>query len=134
VADLELLTAVFHALDSGVVILDGDKRVLDWNEWFSRAAKLDLPSARGKRLDEVFAQARSARLDSTLTAALKSGVSSLLTHSLHHGLFPLQTPAGHELVERAKLRLAGLTFHARHAEFSDCRHCTMTFVPTPTRP
>ncbi len=105
-ADAELLNAIFHALDSGVIILDRGQRVLTWNEWVSRSTGVDLAGAQGRQLVDVFS-VKSARLESAIIQALESGVSSLLTHSLHKGIFPLRTAAGFDLVHDVSVRPLG---------------------------
>ena len=103
----DLLNDAFAALDGGVIVLDGDRRVLIWNEWFSRSSEVDIAAAQGKRLSEVFAFSKITRLESAVEQALRSGVSSLLTHSLHKGLFPLKTASGFPLVHDVSVRPLG---------------------------
>ncbi len=112
-ADIEILDAIFHSLDSGVVVLDGDQRILFWNDWFESSAKSDPMAAQGKRLSEVFPASKSGRLESAITQSLESGVSSLLTHSLHKGLFPLKTAAGFDLVHDVSVRPLGPKSHRK---------------------
>jgi signal transduction histidine kinase/CheY-like chemotaxis protein len=108
IAELNLLESVVNALDSGIVILDTDKRVQTWNDWFSEASKISAQSARGHLLSEVFPTTKSARLNSAIEAAFNSGVSSILTHSLHRTLFPLRTAAGFDMVHDVSVRSIGM--------------------------
>jgi transcriptional regulator with PAS, ATPase and Fis domain len=89
------LKGVFDAIDTGLVVLDEDGRVLGWNVWMAFAAGIAAETALGRRLDELFPGITTPRLSAAVTEALTTGTSSLLTHSLHPGLLPLKTrPAG----------------------------------------
>jgi signal transduction histidine kinase len=98
---------VIGSLDSGIVILDQDKRVRTWNSWFAHASQVPEKAAFKRPLTDVFATAKSARLNSAIDAAIHSGVSSLLTHSLHPQLFPLKTAAGFDMVHDVSVRPLG---------------------------
>lgn len=105
--ETETLGELLDALDSGVIILDSDKHIVSWNEWFSRAAGHTLSEGKDRPLEALFPLAKSLRLQSAIDHALRFGVSSLLTHSLHHGLFPLNTSAGFDLVHDVSVRPLG---------------------------
>jgi PAS domain S-box-containing protein len=103
----DLLGAVFGALDSGLVVLDSDMRVVAWNAWLAAASGIPAHQATGKRLEELFRRAVSRRLASAISDALDSGASSLLTYSLHRAVFPLKTRAGRELIHNVSVRPIG---------------------------
>ncbi len=107
IPDLALANSVIESLDSGIVILDREKRVRDWNRWFAAASKVAADDATGRPLWDVFPQANSPRLKSTIEAAFASGVSSLLMHSLHRSIFPLKTAAGFDMVHDVSVRPLG---------------------------
>ena len=95
----DLLRAVFDTVDGGLVLLDGERRVVAWNAWFEAASGIAARDAAGRRLAEIFPGARLDRLDTAVSAALQSGTSRLLSHALHTDLFPLRTRAGRELIQ-----------------------------------
>ena len=107
ITDYPLSETILDALDSGVIVLDKDKRVVTWNSWVSESSKTPATSATNRTLAEIFPTAKSARLNSAIDAAFGSGVSSLLTHSLHRALFPLKTAAGFEMVHDVSVRPLG---------------------------
>jgi len=92
------LKGVFDAIDTGLVVLDEDGRVLGWNVWMAFAAGIAAETALGRRLDELFPGITTPRLSAAVTEALTTGTSSLLTHSLHPGLLPLKTRAGRPML------------------------------------
>jgi len=111
VSDPDFLDGIINALDSGIVILDQEKRIQTWNNWFAQSSGISTDTATARPLADVFATANSPRLNSAIDAALESGVSSLLTHSLHRVLFPLRTAAGFEMVHDVSVRPIGPKGH-----------------------
>ena len=99
--------AIFATLDTGLILLDREKRVILWNAWFSAMSGVPSEVAAGKRLEEIFHLENSPRLRSAIASAFESGVSSLLTHSLHPSLFPLKTRAGRKLVHDVMIGTVG---------------------------
>jgi PAS domain S-box-containing protein len=105
-ADSLARTGIFDALEMGVVVLDGQRRVLEWNAWMASATGTAPEEALGKRLEEIFETALNARLASAINDALGAGTSSFLTNSLHAAILPLRTKAGRELVHNVTVRPA----------------------------
>src|SRR5271155_1317040 len=89
-AQNDLSLAIFNALDTGLILVDGDQRIVAWNSWISVACGIDTEDAVGKTLKELFRESKLQRLESAIASAFDSGVSSLLTHSLHPNMFPLR--------------------------------------------
>jgi PAS domain S-box-containing protein len=102
--DLRAPTGVFDALEMGLVILDGQGRVLEWNMWMAAATGPAPHRACGRQLEEVFGRTLNARLASAIDDAINAGTSSILTHSLHGAILPLRTRAGKELVHNVTVR------------------------------
>ena len=101
------VSGVFDAVDLGLILLDGDCRVIGWNAWIENASGIPNDSARGGRLDELFPGRIPPRLATAITQALELGASSLVTHTLHPALLPLRTPAGRQLVHNISVRAIG---------------------------
>jgi PAS domain S-box-containing protein len=105
--EIEKLTAAFDALDSGVIVLDRDQRVVCWNYWFASASNIPSDQAFGKSLDELFAGRSPARLTKSISEALVLGASAFLTHILNPDLLPLRTRAGLPLIHNVSVRPLG---------------------------
>jgi PAS domain S-box-containing protein len=103
----EQYAAVFDALDSGVVVLDDDQRVVCWNQWFASASNRPSEEAIGKTLPEIFPGRALGRLVTSVSEALTLGSSAFLTHSLNRHLLPLRTRAGLPLVHNVAVRPFG---------------------------
>ncbi len=103
----ELLSSVFDAVDTGLIVLDGSMRVVAWNAWFASASGISCHEAAGRQLNELFPRAVSPGLKSAITDTLEAGSSRLLTHSLHPFILPLQTRSGGQLIHNVSVRPLG---------------------------
>ncbi|SEO12673.1 PAS domain S-box-containing protein [Rhodospirillales bacterium URHD0017] len=101
------VSGVFDAVDLGLILLDGDRRVIGWNAWIENASGIADAAARGRRLDELFPGNVPPRLATAIAQALELGASSLVTHTLHPAMLRLRTPAGRELVHNISVRPIG---------------------------
>ena len=99
-------TGILDALELGLVLLDGQGRITEWNKWMAAVTGLAAVQLYGKRLDEVFGAALNARLASAIVDAGTAGTSSILTHSLHGAILPLHNRAGKELLHNVTVRPA----------------------------
>jgi len=89
---------LLNAINGGLIVLDANERVLQWNVWLEVASGLAQAQVRGKTLTEIFPAANLRRLTYAVPAALKSSASTILTHSLNPALLPLHTRAGRPLL------------------------------------
>lgn len=105
--DREQHGVVFDAIDMGLILLDGDRRVVGWNNWMEAASGISPAHANGQRLDELFPGHVSPRLATAMAQALELGASGLVTHSLHSSIFPLRTRAGRKLLHNIAIRAVG---------------------------
>jgi len=105
--DRKVVSGVFDAIDLGLILLDGDRRVVGWNAWIANASGISDDAARDRRLDELFPDRIPPRLAAAISQALELGASSLVTHTLHPVMLPLRTPAGRQLVHNITVRSSG---------------------------
>jgi PAS domain S-box-containing protein len=98
---------VFDAVDIGLVLLDGDQRIVLWNSWMEAASGVRAEAAQGQRLQQVFVRAPH-RINTAITQSLELGAASLVTHSLHPVMFPLRTRTGGRLVHNISIRSIGV--------------------------
>jgi PAS domain S-box-containing protein len=102
-----LLIAAIDALDTGVIVLDIDQRVIGWNEWLASASGIFPRNAVGKPLAEIFPDKVLARLTASISDALTLNSSSFLTYSLNRDLLPLRTRAGLDMIHNISVRPLG---------------------------
>jgi PAS domain S-box-containing protein len=105
--EVDLLATTFDALDSGVVVVDSDQRVISWNAWFASASGISATQAAGRLLTEIFSESTLGRLTASISQALSLGSSSLLTYALNPNLLPLRTRASLPLVHNVSIRPLG---------------------------
>jgi PAS domain S-box-containing protein len=98
------LEGVFDAVDMGLIVLDQDARVLEWNAWIATAAAIPAEAARHRPLEAIFPGAVNIRLAAAIEDALTAGTSSILSNSLHSMVFPLKTRAGRVLIHNVSVR------------------------------
>jgi PAS domain S-box-containing protein len=95
--------SLLNAIDLGVIILDENKRIIQWNDWMVAASQITRAAAIGKTLGEVFPDATLTRVLSCVRDALESGVSSVITQSLNPKLFPLTRHGGKRLIHNVTI-------------------------------
>ncbi|CAN5745652.1 hypothetical protein BH11PSE3_BH11PSE3_43020 [soil metagenome] len=105
--DPNYVGVVFDAIDTGLVLLDAERRVVGWNVWMEAASGIASAAAHGKALQELFRGLASPRLTTAISQALELGASGLVTHSLHSSIFPLRTRAGRPLLHNIATRAIG---------------------------
>lgn len=92
-----------NALDVGIIILDADKSIVDWNDWMAHASGISRQSVLGSSLFDTFPTLLQTRLPAAIGDALQFGSSSLLTHTLNR-LLPLQGVDGSSLLHNIVVR------------------------------
>ncbi len=84
-----LLVALVDTLEEGVIVLDREARVVYWNAWMSRMARVALDDAQGRALVEVFPDLAGTRVPGAIQWALQRRLPSFLSPSLNKSPFPL---------------------------------------------
>jgi len=84
-----LSTAAFDLLNVGVLIIDQQCCVVEWNEWLSKRSAVSAAAAKGQRLDEIFPDVVRGRLGQAITHALDAQLSSTLSSAINRFVFPL---------------------------------------------
>ncbi|MCR6631024.1 MAG: EAL domain-containing protein [Magnetospirillum sp.] len=85
----ELFRALSDASEIGLVLIDGDGRIVLWNEWMAKASRIKAEAALGAELAHVFPQLAGTRVVGAVDDALTRGMSAILSSSLNKKLFPL---------------------------------------------
>jgi PAS domain S-box-containing protein len=94
---------VIDALDIGIIVLDREGDIVDWNEWLARVTGLTRQSVLGKNLYELFPALLKTRFPAVVNDAVDVGSSSILTHSLNK-MLPLKGEDGRELLHNILVR------------------------------
>ncbi|HEV7139133.1 MAG TPA: PAS domain-containing protein, partial [Steroidobacteraceae bacterium] len=101
--------SVLDAVNSGIIVLDRDRRVVLWNRWMHTASGVAGHEARGRSLPEIFPQAELRRLSTAISVALISNASTILTHALNSTLLPLRTQSCQALLHDITVSPLGKT-------------------------
>lgn len=83
------LYAVFNSLESGIIILDHEQKILSWNQWFSQRSSQNTESAVGQKLSEALPGLANNRLQQAVDQAIKHKLPALLSPALHDAILPL---------------------------------------------
>lgn len=84
-----LLEGVLAAVDLGIIVLDGARRVVLWNQWMSRHSGTAPAAVLGQEFGMLFPELRGRRIEGAITQALEHNFPSLLSQTLNRSPFPL---------------------------------------------
>jgi diguanylate cyclase (GGDEF)-like protein len=116
---LMLLQQVLGGLNTGAIVLDGERRIVLWNHWMARRTGRSADSVTGSDLLDVFPELRGRRVDAAVSQALHNNFPSLLSQSLNKAPFPLYASAAaaargervQQAVEVTPIAVAGAARH-----------------------
>lgn len=80
---------VLEVMPQGVIVLDEQQRIIFWNEWMTKAARISATSVLGRPLASIFPEIHNTRFVAAVEAALRQGYPALLSYSLHKSPLPL---------------------------------------------
>lgn len=83
---------IFDALDCGVVLFNGNGRIVFWNDWLARRSGVQRAQALGKTLVDLFGNEVSPVLVEAVIQACAYGLASVLSNQLHRHVLPLGLP------------------------------------------
>lgn len=86
---LNLLEGLVAALNLGIVLLDGQRRVVLWNGWMERHSALPASAVLGQDFFAVFGELGSKRVEQAVQQALRDNFPAVLSQTLHKAPFPL---------------------------------------------
>jgi diguanylate cyclase (GGDEF)-like protein len=102
---LGLLESALGAVNLGVVVLDGARRVVLWNQWMERHSGLSADTVMGQDFLELYPELRARRVDAAIGQALRDNFPSLLSQTLNKSPFALYsspaTAARNERMQQA---------------------------------
>ncbi|NVD98386.1 GGDEF domain-containing protein [Massilia sp. BJB1822] len=117
---LPLLEGVLAAVDLGIIVLDGARRVVLWNQWMSRHSGTAAATVLGQDFATLFPELRGRRVDAAITQALEHNFPSLLSQTLNRSPFALfANAAAAQREERLQQALAVTPLAVEGAP----RHC-----------
>ncbi len=111
------LDALVQGVGQGLVAIDRDLVVTEWNRWMEIQTRTSRDQAVGMHLCALYPSVRQRGLERRLVSAIREGTAQLLSPAFHHHLIPIALdPAGSgqdtEMVQYCRLlpvRDAGTT-------------------------
>jgi PAS domain S-box-containing protein len=96
-------SSAFDIVDIGLIVLDQNNIIVDWNEWMAATSRLPAADVVGRSLFDVFPAIQKTRLPIVIADSFEVGSSSILTHTLNR-LLPLQTMTGEPVLHNVVIR------------------------------
>ena len=96
---LPLLTGLGEVLELGIVTLDADLVVRDWNRWMAAASDIPASAIVGRPLSDVFPELAGGPAEGALRRAL-GGATTVWANRFHRYFLPLPAPSGDTRFER----------------------------------
>lgn len=97
--------SVIDSLEIGIVIVDAELRVIQWNRWLVVRHGLSAAQAVGQNLLAIMPEISGSRLASAINHAIRDRMPSLLSPALHGTLLPLFQNAGERQRDRRMKQL-----------------------------
>jgi len=82
--------ALVHTLESGVILLDAELKVLFWNDWLATYTKVASSEAVGLPLDQLFPQVNRASLQRRLKAVLELDSPMFFDNLANNSFIPIR--------------------------------------------
>ncbi|WP_036169663.1 diguanylate cyclase [Massilia sp. 9096] len=86
----ELSTRALNLVNSGIIVLDAEQRIVVWNGWMTPRCARSAARVRERRLLEVFPELRGSRVEAAVLAALLDGQHTNVPQTENRAPFPLR--------------------------------------------
>lgn len=119
-ADLpRILLQLVDELESGIIILDNDEKLIYWNGWVEKACKNSLQEVLGKSLQEIFPELKGGRILSTVDNCLSANMTKRISNKLIGIPFPftffdIKTRQEHRIEQRLLITPLGMDDSSRY--------------------
>ncbi|MCK5190429.1 MAG: diguanylate cyclase, partial [Methylococcales bacterium] len=81
---------IFFDSELGLIVLDSDFHVVNWNPWFSRYCDIEINKVIGKSLVDIFPVLEKSSVQRATRSAIENGMTSVVSHTLNRKPFPLK--------------------------------------------
>jgi diguanylate cyclase (GGDEF)-like protein len=86
----ELSVRALNLVNSGIIVLDAEQRIVLWNGWMTPRCARSATRVRERRLLEVFPELRGSRVEAAVLAALLDGQHTAISQTENRAPFPLR--------------------------------------------
>ena len=88
--------AIFDSINMGIFVVDSGGKVLMWNDWLSKHARVTTDQALGKSVEQAFLQVPSPAFMAALRNTLQYGLPAVLSNALHRAPLALYPSDDHD--------------------------------------
>ncbi|MBF0225009.1 MAG: diguanylate cyclase [Desulfobacterales bacterium] len=85
-----IFSQIFDMINSGIVILDRDLKVVKWNRWMENYSKIPANDVIGKSIIEFYPNLDNAKFKRNVKSVLAFGNFSFFSQKLHKYIFPFK--------------------------------------------
>ena len=85
-----ILHAIIESLPIGVILLDSDGKICEWNKWLSINTGIPNEDAVGKKLTELYSEVNSSRFEFAIDQVLHYRHPQVISQVLNHHLIPIK--------------------------------------------
>lgn len=82
-------TVVLDLVESGVIVLDRDLKIVYWNQFIGKCSLLDLEKHKNMSFFDVFPGIKDSRIEKAIVRAVENNFPSILSHKLIKTKLPL---------------------------------------------
>jgi len=100
----QLFKPVFLSCEFGLIIVDSDFHIVDWNPWFTKYCEIDISNAKASNITDIFSVLKGGRVERGIFSAIKNGLSSVVSHTLNKKAFPLINASGGYLQQQIMIK------------------------------
>lgn len=83
---------MFSVLPVGILLLDEDRKVYEWNAWLESSTGITKEQVLGQRFNTIFPDMKSQRFDFAISQVLKHKHPQILSQILNNYIIPIQLP------------------------------------------
>jgi PAS domain S-box-containing protein len=123
-----LAQSAIEACNIGIIILNQEGRIVLWNAWLVKHARVSEAQAVGLRIEEIFPEIANTRICQAIRMALVHGLSSILSQSLHGALLPLFPLKGQPCADEAGGQLQQTVTISPLSSPGKERHCLIQII------
>jgi len=124
---IELAYGVIDNLETGIIVVDDEFKVIGWNHWMSQHSRIPRENAVNKKLSDVFRIEHIPRLKFAIQSCILEGRSSFISGVISpHGLalYPLSQFVNIE----SNVEIIRQSFVVKPVRYSNSRRCLIQIM------
>ena len=95
---------IFSDSELGLIVLDSDGHVVNWNPWFSKYCDIECNKVIGKNLIDIFPVLEKSSIQRATHSAIENGMTSVVSHTLNRKPFPLKNSSDQAIQQQVLVK------------------------------